>query len=392
MKNKIREMDIRNQLNEKEEIGLKVTDKKIEFIFPKHYEITSNSINEMLNLLRLIDKYKILEDGEDKHIEENHFPFDAYLWIIKDYVQNGYYNEKQSKYLPGTKGNINWKSTIKNNKIYLGLEQIVYKELIVKSNFNIDNIITQIHRFCVAETINTMGWYYKINEVKEEKLFLDKETVLLILKQEYSKTYIDHKKMLLLNMIKIIEGVDTPFYNTKHFEITTNEFEYVFERLIRERFGNEETHKYNPKATWHIDGQPPKTPSPLRPDVIMKKGNDIYVIDAKYYKYGYSNNDMDRLPEAYSIHKQIIYAKSISVQEDFKENSIYNVFILPYTSKEQYIKYIGYATVDWEKEGNSYEKVHTVLIDLKQLIDNTFGSKNKNIDELISILEYKKRI
>ena len=59
MKNKIREMGIRNQLNEKEEIGLKVTDKKIEFIFPKHYEITSNSINEMLNLLRLIDKYKI---------------------------------------------------------------------------------------------------------------------------------------------------------------------------------------------------------------------------------------------------------------------------------------------------------------------------------------------
>jgi len=86
----------------------------------------------------------------------------------------------------------------------------------------------------------------------------------------------------------------------------------------------------------------------------------------------------------------LIYAKSISVRDEFRENSIYNVFILPYESKEQYIKYIGYASVDWEIEGKTYEKVHTVLIDLKQLIDNSFGNKTRNVDELIYILEDKK--
>ena len=154
MKNKIREMDVRNQVNIEEKIGLKVTDRKIEFIFPQYYEITSNYINEMLNVLKLIDKYKVTQNAKDKFDKENHFPFDAYLWIIKDYVENGYYNEKQSKYSPGAKGNINWKKTIKNNKVFWGQDQLVYKELIVKSNYNIDNIITQIHKLCVAEKIN----------------------------------------------------------------------------------------------------------------------------------------------------------------------------------------------------------------------------------------------
>ena len=184
-------------------------------------------------------------------------------------------------------------------------------------------------------------------------------------------------------MIKIIEGVDTPFYNTKQFEMTTDDFEYVFERLIRDRFGNEETRIYNPMATWHIEGQKPKDTSPLRPDAILKKENDIYIIDAKYYN-GYSDNDIDKLPDASSIHKQMIYAKS--VEKKFEGYTIYNVFILPYKSRELYIKYIGFATVDWANEGKTYEKIHTVLIDLKQLIDNTFGTKKENIDKLIELL------
>lgn len=63
----------------------------------------------------------------------------------------------------------------------------------------------------------------------------------------------------------------------------------------------------------------------------MLYNNNIYVLDAKYYKYGATKNRFD-LPESASINKQITYGEYIDAQADLKnpDSVIYNAFLMPF--------------------------------------------------------------
>ena len=69
---------------------------------------------------------------------------------------------------------------------------------------------------------------------------------------------------------------------------------------------------------------------PLEPDSTMRVGEDIFILDDKYYKYGITGK-VDDLPDTRSIYKQIIYSEFIDHNKKFRTGSdmkIYNVFIL----------------------------------------------------------------
>jgi hypothetical protein len=42
----------------------------------------------MLNILKIVDRYKSQKKVLDSFEEKRNFPFDAYLRIIKDYIEN----------------------------------------------------------------------------------------------------------------------------------------------------------------------------------------------------------------------------------------------------------------------------------------------------------------
>ena len=50
-----------------------------------------------------------------------------------------------------------------------------------------------------------------------------------------------------------------------------------------------------------------------------------------------------------------------------------NLFILPYNNKDNYLKYVWYATTTWKNNNKKYEKVHVVLIDLRDLINQKYS-------------------
>lgn len=75
-------------------VGLKIKDREYEFVFPYMYQEQKDEKTkkqDMLNILKFLDKYKTLENVNDKYIKDRQFPFDTYLWIIRDYIENGYY-------------------------------------------------------------------------------------------------------------------------------------------------------------------------------------------------------------------------------------------------------------------------------------------------------------
>ena len=363
-----------------ERIGLQIKNGEPIFLFPcKYPDPWDDEIRkqDMLNILRIIDRYKEQKKVFDSYEEEKKFPFDAYLWIIKDYIENWYYIENEPEYTKIWNWKIDWKKTIKNNKICVWLKNIVYSELINKRiTYNSDNIITQIHKFCVKEALDKMGWYFGLSrQIEKSFVMMDRLTMIQVLQSEFIKTFIDSKKRLLLNMIRLLEGLDNNFKNSTRFDISTKDFEDVFEQLLREQFWNEDETKFNPTAQYYLlqDNWAylKQMAGELLPDVIMKDDNDIYVIDAKYYSYWY-DSEIWSLPATSSIHKQVTYAEDIDHQ--WKYDKIYNLFILPY-NWEEFLKYTWYATTSWKNNDKSYEKVHVVLVDMRNLI-NWFNKSN----------------
>ena len=105
------------------------------------------------------------------------------------------------------------------------------------------------------------------------------------------------------------------------------------------------------------------------------EGNPNYfVIDSKYYNYGYTGNPRD-LPQSSSITKQIGY--NYYLENKFDPNTFYSVFLLPFAKpkeEEEIIKYVGYAKNECSDHIKSENKVAVCLIDLKSLIDTYFGT------------------
>ena len=125
--------------------------------------------------------------------------------------------------------------------------------------------------------------------------------------------------------------------------------------------------------------------SKLRPDTIMKNPMesesdekpvkpDFYVIDAKYYNYGYTENPRD-LPQASAIAKQIGYNRYLRQRE---KKTFYSIFLLPFAkgADDEPIKYIGYAAdASWFSSSvNKMNKVAVCLVDLKTLVDVCFNA------------------
>lgn len=144
--------------------------------------------------------------------------------------------------------------------------------------------------------------------------------------------------------------------------------------------------EYNPRGTWELENKKPFESSSMRPDTIIKNDNELFIIDSKYYRYGATGDINNGLPNTQSIQKQITYAKH-AFEKDSSLN-VYNAFLLPFDKNDKKNSYkgnlawIGKATTDWEKEGRSYEKIHTFLIDLRFVIENYNKDDNNDIIDL----------
>ena len=158
--------------------------------------------------------------------------------------------------------------------------------------------------------------------------------------------------------------------------------------------------KFFPNAYWNIKGKKQEEDrSKLRPDSIYidRKYNKLYILDAKYYKYGITGNISD-LPHTDSIQKQITYGDHISNHYEiygFEKNNIYNAFIIPFNRhsepflSEDNMKYMGYANSAWrdKTQFRNYERISLLLIDMKYMIDCFYEKEKVDLENLITLIE-----
>jgi hypothetical protein len=197
-------------------------------------------------------------------------------------------------------------------------------------------------------------------------------------------------------MKSIIEGISEQSLFNENFIYGTNNFEYIWESAVDFVFGENYKADYFPKTQWVIKNaqNPVETPSMLYPDTIMLLDNKVYILDAKYYKYGATRNLYD-LPKTTSIQKQITYGEYLSnskatifEKREYPFSEIYNAFIMPYRSigDEKY-EFVGFARADWKDDRFSYEKVLGILVDTKHLLNITTKKKRTEILKLSVLIE-----
>lgn len=386
-------------------VGIRGDTNAVEVSFPLGYELseTEDDIRrDILQLFRILTEFKKEEEGHisRRKYEETFmdlFPLNAYLEIILYYMENGYYKELEPIYKTRERGKINWSKTIKqqNPLLYLNKDNITYSPVYTHFTVNLSSLrddkeITLINQYCVRESFERVGWIFTSFMPPKSEIPFDKNRFLAVLRTHLSNTNNDVKKRLFRSMIDIIKDKDEKNPNRRvHFG--TNSFAYVWEGLIEKAFGNVEKEDYYPRGEWTLKYSDDKPTHELRPDTIMCYDGNFFVLDAKYYRYG-DSNDPSHLPSSSSINKQITYGEYVKLKENDK--TVYNAFLMPYNknkdifpSKEDFLN-IGEAIPKWkyvngeENEIIEYEHIQGILVDINFLIDNYRSHSTENIENL----------
>ncbi len=386
-------------------VGIKYGKNNLTIFLPYGYEI--ENINEEVEkidselknkLSKLLNSISIVKSIERENAifgsstgDEIETPFNSFIWIINDYLNNGFYTEIEKIYKQNSNGKINWKKTL-NSQHYFEDDNIIFIKPYYENIMETNTVITELNKYCLEIAIKYVGFLFGNIEYEKSKLY--KKTVeehvdyyLKLLNKVLSKTFNDRKKLLINHMKRILkftyEGL-----NKSLMDFGTYKYYYVWEYMIDAVFGSKDIDKkdYFPDASWTIDGVKEKDKSQLRPDTILKRNDELFILDAKYYKFGVTESRSD-LPNVSSIQKQITYGDHVLKNLNFAEENIYNAFILPYKSKnDEYIKYRGYAESNWNvpKGDRPYEKISLILLDFEYLINKFFDGGKPDINYLIN--------
>ena len=390
-------------------VGIKAdtTDALVYFPLGYHLPETDEELRyDILNLFHILSEFKDVEEGylNKNLIKTPHkvkFPINSYLEIIYYYMENGYYIERDPIFKTDTKGKIDWSRTIKKQKPLLQKNKDgvsyspIYTQFTVRrSNPNENKEITLINKHCVYEAFKKLGWLFTSHVPQKPEGECQTKRFLTILQKKLSNTNNDIRKKLFTSMINMLEFMDDN-NNKNSFSYGTYTFEYVFEKLIDSAFGIKNKDEYFPRVKWNLQlHDRDKNKKPLQPDTIMIHSDKIYVIDAKYYRYGDTLNP-NHLPNASSINKQITYGEYIDqTREEYDSEDIFNVFLMPYNMNGDSIELnelyenIGQAVSEWKtNENKHYERVQGILADIRTLMFMYNGNKRSNIKELATAIE-----
>lgn len=383
-------------------VGIKCDDGDISINFPMGYHISEDDNELRKDILLLFatlsanterKESELLKQGSS--FDKVEFPLQSYMYLIKDFFARGYYKEQEVLYKVGKAGKINWNRTIKNQKPYVQDMDVFYLDFITKKNSVKENeLITLIHEYCVYESFERIGWLFTKMMPKKPWIVEQDRLFRSVLKEKISHTFNDKNRRLFRHMLAIIdyEGDKT---SDRNYRYGTYRFEYVWEKMIDKVFGIENKAEYFPKTTWYVNGNKYDNAS-LEPDTIMIYGSNVYVLDAKYYKYGVTKKVWD-LPESSSINKQITYGEYIANENRFKKKygenmQVFNAFLMPFDSlkskhldNEDMVK-VGEAVSNWKDNSEEYQKIQGILIDVKTLMSINVRQEIKEIEKLAKLI------
>ena len=380
-------------------VGLQCMDGELFFNFPMGFPELEDDCDDdeyRKNIILVLDSIantvnrresELLRDRGSFFVDS--FPLHAYFFLVADFIEHGYYKETDVFYRKSKRGKINWRKTINNINPCFQDGSFIYLDFITKrTSINEDELITSIHKYCVYESFERIGWLFTSNLPERPNIKFNHDLFKTIVTDRLNQTFNDEKRQLFINMLAVIER-DRDTDSTKNYMYGTTRYEYVWEKMIDKVFGIPDKERFFPRTYWKTK-EGIHNNACLEPDTIMIYGKNVYILDAKYYKYGTTNEPED-LPESTSINKQITYGEFVATSSEIKKQLepgfiTYNAFLMPYSSEEKTYLNCGIAYSDWKAGNEPYENVVGVLVDLKHLIVLAKTGNKTEIPSLASVI------
>lgn len=392
-------------------VGVKADSNNAMIYFPMGYQLPEQDEElrrDIKNLFKVLAAFtektdRVLEMDKFTAPQSVDFPIQAYLNIINYYLDhNGsYYTEMETTYRVDKRGKTNWGKTLKTQTPVVQGKSLLYLNQVVRvSTPDINRLITRIHRYCVYESFERIGWLYTTNTPERPDIDFDKNMFLATINTKLNSTNNDNDKTLFRSMIAMIEFRDNQTID-KQFYFGTDNFEVVWERLIDKVFGIQNKEDYFPHGLWteRFGKNKGKPASALEPDSIMIYGNKFYVLDAKYYRYGiHPNGGPNLLPQSSDINKQITYGRFVKENKTSNDSLVFNAFIMPYNKADNAFKIdrlfgnVAEATGDWVVNPETFERVQGIVLDTRYLLKNYDGNHDSEKQLLIREIESPFRV
>lgn len=327
------------------------------------------------------------------------FPIHAYLTVLRSFLRTGrYYVERDARFITGVKGRTDWARTVKNQR---GLVQkngaLIFLNRTVRATTpNADRAITQIHRYCVYEAFEKLGWLFVPSMPEKPGPFPGIPASIHLLTKKLASTRLDGEQALFGAMRAMLVYLDRAGPVTA-YSFGTERFEAVWEKMIDKAFGVADKAAYFPPARWLLDYGPDRETRPLQPDSIMVYGDKYYVLDAKYYRYGVTGNSA-HLPSSADINKQITYGEYLARTRGIPGARLFNCFILPYDRAVNPFRLtgavgnIGEAVGDWRFDAPGgalkyYERIQGIVMDTRYLMFHYIGVTDRQKQALVRCIE-----
>lgn len=392
---------IKPVINANDFIGISIIDNQITLKTPLCFRIENDDKLLKKNIILFLKSLSIATK-QFEHIKQNDnligeiWPIDSYLWLIKDFVDNGFYYKREKTYSING-GKIDWRKTLKKTPIYSN-GNIIYKDIITSRMTPTNDEISEIYKFCLSKSIDRIGWLFSYTFNIQIQQYKSIKEMIILVRKELSNTFDDIKRQRFEHMLATLSNINSTGISSKNSTYGIKNYYYVFEKMVNSFFNGideKELSKYNPVGTWHLINCEKQSSSELRPDTIVHKTRDgkqyTYILDAKMYKYGgleHLDKKIDGLPNTSSIQKQITYGDEVKKIEKY----VRNAFILPYNKeldrfkygndaimldKQRNLAYTGFATSSWRKNDDDHTYVFSFLIDFNYLLNN-YQKKNDN--------------
>lgn len=386
-------------------VGMRVEDGVPKVVFPRGYRLSEDNKGcrqDALRLLTILEKLSDKRDGiqiDAGMICPTDLPLSSYLFILYDYLRNGYYSEREILHRRSYRGKIDWKRTIQKERPWINNGKLAYLNFSVQEQkINTRNNLTLIHKYCVFHVFSILGWLFTPNFMPERaQLPYSVKVCSSILREALNETNQDYKQQLFRSMLNILlKGRWNA--DLKNFSVGVEHFEHVWEKLVDSAFGNLDTHLLNPRTTWLIKRSGSfevYKPESLKIDTAMLFDNKLFILDAKYYKYGI-NKSQSSLPGSSDISKQIIYAKYAheqlsSINSRIPYDDVFNAFIMPYQSHDQSLaKCDCVATGDWIVYGANTPNLAYILgvcVDTRWLMQQYSRRNCNNVEALAELIQ-----
>jgi len=263
-------------------------------------------------------------------------------YLISDYIENGLYSNNLEAYEYNGDGLINWNKTIQEEFALISNRQVIYTNLHTRiDEDDEDDYIRLLHKNILYQSFAFLEEISFLDLLEYPSLYI-KQTKLVIQDTEYQIRAIDiemrnvfsDRKINLLKAMKYFLKEESNLKSNNLLLYGTTSFKYIWEESISCVLGNQISsfRAHLPSPQWSKRESYKIIPSStLKPDTVRRINNDIFVVDAKYYRFPFTEDNQlsPGNPGLGDISKQFLYVEAFKTDPTLSPCVYHNSFLIP---------------------------------------------------------------